>query len=694
MKRIFLLFSLLAIFAANSFGQVCAAPATVVAIPRTDGALVLWTTTGATLYEVQYRIAIDSAVWISATVQSSGNVPDSASLQISRLLSCQAYAVRVRAKCSATLFSDWRTSTFKTVGCPVPCAAPRGLFAAARDSSASLNWASGGTGVTYVVQIKKATDTIYRTVNATTNSLAAEHLQLCTAYQFRVKTVCSATASSDYSEVASFKTLGCTAPCATPREVRAVTEGTNKINFLWIGTSTLGYEVQYRIGDSAWSASTRVTTLTYKLENTQSCKAYSFRVRTVCAQTGGVLLYSEWSGTAKVISAGCAVVARCETPRRLSYVPTTAGTSSLLRWDTIAGVPSQTYDVQWMGARDSGVWRTVAAVRGNQYNLTGLATCQVYMFRVKANCSATSTSNWSEPVRFLTLGCAPLCSKPKNLKTFVNDTSVVFSWDRADLTNYTLTVASSDGSFSTRTIPVTGFSYTLSGLVRCKTYKAVLVTTCANAISEAATVAFTTVTRTCVTNNTCKVESITTGTANDSTVVEANATILASAFEMQYRKATDSAWSATVSAARPRFVLRGLTRCLNYVVRVRAVCTTGAGEWLVKDFRAGNGCFANPNGGDVAYLLGQSGAVTSFNVYPNPGRDALALSYKLEQDAAINIQLVNLQGKIMTQLDGGLQEAGYYNQTLDNLGGLNEGLYMLVVRANGKVLATQKWTKQ
>ena len=81
-------------------------------------------------------------------------------------------------------------------------------------------------------------------------------------------------------------------------------------------------------------------------------------------------------------------------------------------------------------------------------------------------------------------------------------------------------------------------------------------------------------------------------------------------------------------------------------------------------------------------------------MYPNPGRDALGLSYKLEQDASVNIQLVNLQGQVMSQLDGGLQEAGHYNQTLDNLGGLNDGLYMLVVRANGKVLATQKWTKQ
>ena len=694
MKRILLLLSFLASFAANGFSQTCATPVAVVAVPRVDGALVIWTPTGATLFEVQYRRAgVDTATWISATVQSSGGLRDTASLQLSHLTSCKDYVVRVRAKCSATVFSDWRTSTFSTLGCPAPCAAPRGLFVAARDSSASLNWLSAGTGVTYVVQVKSSRDSVYRTINSTTNALSIDHLLPCTEYTFRVKTICSATASSDYSELARFKTLGCAAPCITPREVRAITEGTNKINFIWIGTSTLGYEIQYRIRDSAWSASTRVTTLAYKLENTRSCTPYSFRVRAVCAQTAGVLLYSEWSGTATVTSAGCIVVPRCEAPHRLSYVP--ANTTTLVRWDSIAGA-GITYDVQWMGSRDSGVWHTISSVRTVSTTLTGLTLCSVYMFRVKTNCSATSSSNWSEPVRFATIGCTPLCSKPKNLKAFVNDTNVVFSWDRADLTTYKLTVSSTDGSFATRTIAVTGFNYTLSGLVRCKTYKATLTTSCTDGrTSEAATAEFTTVGRTCITNNNnCKVEEITTGSANDSTVVEANATILASSYELQYRKSTDADWSVTVTASRPRFVLRGLTRCLNYVVRVRAICTTGAGDWKSKDFRAGNTCFGNPDGGDVEYLIGNTGSVTSFAVYPNPGHDALGLSYKLEETATINVQLVNLQGQVVSQLNGGLQEAGNYNQTLENLGNLNDGLYMLIVRANGKVLATQKWTKQ
>ncbi len=691
MKRILLLLSFLASFAATSFSQTCATPVGIYAIPRVDGATVLWLPTGATLFEVQYRIGVDSAAWISTTVQSTGSIRDTGTLQLRGLQACKAYVIRVRAKCSATVFSDWRTATFSTLGCPPPCAAPRGLFATARDSSAVLSWAaSTGTGVTYVVQFKGARDSVYHTSNATTNSLTLSHLQPCTAYTFRVKTVCSATSSSDYSELASFKTLGCAAPCLTPREVHAATEGTNKINVAWIGTSTLGYEIQWRIRDSTWSASTRITTLTYQLTNTRTCTPYGFRVRTVCAQTAGALLYSEWSATATITSAGCIVVTRCEAPRRLSYVP--ANTSTLLRWDTVptAGL---TYDVQWMGARDSGAWHTVTGVRGGQYNLTGLTACQTYMFRVKTNCSATSSSAWGEPTRFQTIGCTPLCSKPKNLRAFVNDTNVVFSWDRADLSSYTLVVASVDGSFITRSIAVTGFNYTLSGLVRCKVYVAKLVTNCTDGrTSEVASVEFTTVTRTCVTNNnTCKVEELAINSTNDSTVIEALATILASSYEIQYRKATDSAWSATTSMTRPRFVLRGLTRCSTYVVRVRAVCTTGAGDWKTKDFRSGAACFGSGDGGGVEAL---SGAVSNFSVYPNPGHDALNLSYNVEQEATIDIQLVNLQGQVVNQLRGGLQDIGHYSQTLTDLGDLNDGLYMLVVRANGKVLATQKWQKQ
>jgi Fibronectin type III domain/Secretion system C-terminal sorting domain len=692
MKRFLLLLTFLTSFAANGFSQ-CPAPAAVVAVPRADGALVIWAPTGATLFEVQYRRqGVDTATWISATVQSTGNLRDTASLQLTRLTSCKDYAVRVRAKCSATVTSDWKTSAFSTTGCPAPCAAPRGLFVAARDSSASLNWLSAGAGVTYVVQYKTSRDSVYKTVNATTNSLTASNLQPCTEYNFRVKTVCSATASSDYSELARFKTLGCAAPCLTPRVGAIATQGTSTINVGWIGTSTLGYEIQSRIRDSAWSASTRVTTLTYQLTNTRTCTPYGFRVRAICAQTGTTFLYSEWSATATVTSAGCVTIARCEAPKRLSYVP--ANTTTLVRWDSIAGA-GLTYDVQWMGARDTA-WRTVAGVRTASTTLSGLTACSIYMFRVKTNCSATSSSNWSEPVRFQTIGCTPLCSKPKNVKVLVNDTVAVFSWDRADLTAYKLTVASADGSFASRTIAVTGFNYTLSGLVRCKAYVATLTTSCTDGrTSESSTVTFTTVSRNCLpNNNNCKVEEIGINSTNDSTVVEANATILASTYELQYRKATDTTWSATISATRPRFVVRGLTRCLNYVVRVRAICTTGAGDWKTKEFRAGASCFGNQDGSEVEYLVGNSGSLSNFAVYPNPGHDALGLSYKLDQDATINVQLVNLQGQVVSQLSGGLQEAGNYNQTLENLGGLNDGLYMLVVRANGKVLATQKWTKQ
>lgn len=696
MKRILLLFSFLASFAATTFGQTpCSlTPSAIVALPRVDGALVFWTPTGATLFEVQYRVAHDTATWISLNVQSTGATRDTANVQLSRLASCTHYTVRVRAKCTTTT-SDWRTTAFKTLGCPEPCATPRGLFAAARDSSAVISWgAATGAGVTYVVQVKGVRDSVYRTINATTNTLTLNHLTPCTEYYFNVKAVCSATLSSSYSETARFKTLGCVAPCTTPREVRAFAESnSNKINVLWISTSTLGYEVQHRIRDSAWSASTRVTTLNFKLENTRTCTPYSFRVRTVCAQTAGALLYSEWSTTATVVSAGCPVVARCEAPHRLSYVP--ANTSTLLRWDTAVGVAGRTYIVEWTGARDSGVWRSITGLRGNQYNLTGLVACQKYMFRIKTICSATSASTWSQVSTFQTLGCTPLCSKPKNLKAFVNDTVVVFSWDRADLSNYTLVVTSVDGSFATRSIAVTGFNHTLSGLLRCKAYKVTLVTNCTDGrTSEVATTTFSTVTRTCVTNNnTCRVEEIGVNLTNDSTVVEANATVLASTYELQYRKATDSLWSATIASARPRFVVRGLTRCVNYVVRVRAVCTTGAGEWKTKEFRAGAACFANPNdGSSVEALL--SGAVSEFMVYPNPGREAINLSYKLEQEAAIDIQLVNLQGQIVNQLRGGVQEVGHYSQTIDNLGDLNNGVYMLIVRANGKVLATQKWQKQ
>jgi hypothetical protein len=61
---------------------------------------------------------------------------------------------------------------------------------------------------------------------------------------------------------------------------------------------------------------------------------------------------------------------------------------------------------------------------------------------------------------------------------------------------------------------------------------------------------------------------------------------------------------------------------------------------------------------------------------------------------SVRLDLVDLQGKIIRQLDGGQQDTGNYIQSFEDLEPLNTGLYMIVLRVDGKVAMTQKWVKE
>ena len=698
MKRILLSLIVALSVATFSFGQTCVAPQGYV-IARADGATVIWLPTGATLFEVQSRVGVDSAAWsVSALVQATGGLRDTSLFNVTGLRTCSSYAVRVRAKCSATSFSDWRTLTFRTLGCVEPCRVPANLFAATRDSSASLNWSpisSSPTATsTYVVQWKRAVDSAWHTVNATTNSLALNHLGTCTEYQFRVKTVCSATLSSDYSAPTRFKTLGCAAPCVTPRELRAVASATNKITLKWANTGVRAYDIQIRTAnDTVWTTvrtdTAAANSRTYVLNNTRTCTPYYFRIRSVC----GTTINSDWSPAVSTVSMGCVPIPACNAPRRLSYTATATGAT--FTWDSLA----TSYQIQWLGSRDSGNWHTVSTgITSNRYVLSGLTACSAYAFRVKANCTATTSSVWSEPIRFSTIGCAPVCVRPVGFTVVLRDTVAVLSWaaNTSATATYRLTVTSSDGSFTMAPITVTGNTFTLTGLVRCKVYKAVLNSICTGTISDAVTVGFET--RGCVAQTCAQIADMNYITNNDSTVIEGTSLgiVVAPAFELQYRRSNDTAWSSSLTSTRARFVLRNLGICSTYVARMRTICSTSpviaGGQWRTLDFRPGLRCVVLPN--DPTTSLVNGATVSEFAVYPNPGQDALQVAYKLDQTTNIDVELMNLQGQIVAKLNGGNQEQGNYVQTLDNLGGLHDGFYMVVVRANGKVLRTQKWEKQ
>ena len=980
MKKIVLFLSFvlssLLVFAQGTPDFVCSTPTIATHTINATSAGIAWkstTVTAAASYTLEYRSCSQTAWTTVNNLTTAGSVDGSGLYIIQNLSACQCYVVRIRANCSANEVSDWRTLEFHTTGCAEPCHAPSGLIAAARETMALLTWSAGATGTIYTVQWKTSRETDWKTQTATTNSLTINDLQPCNEYQFRVKSACSNTSSSEFSALGKFKTSGCVAPCSTPHELHIiVAPDRSYASLTWASTGARAYEVMYSISDGTTQTVT-VTTNSFRLLNVASCKTYKFKVRSICGSTTSTTpVYSEWSADVSVNTEGCL---RCLAPSHLSYVATDG--SATLKWDAITGALS--YEIQWKGPNDND-WHTVSGVHEASYRLTGLALCSWFTFRVKANCTATSSSVWSAPMGFKTLGCAPVCAAPRDVRVSVNDATAVISWIGATLVagSYKLLVIREDGVTTLETT-VTGNSYTLTGLALCKKYKVQVKAVCSNiSVSEIVTTKFETrgcPTTTCNTprevafqveadkvmikwsnvgatnyyveytssldNATIWTRETTTGNAmtlrgllpckvyyfriaavcpsgvlaftepfrftttgcpttcesptglssevvNDTeaslkfnliagqtytvqyrvtgttawtsialnaattnnlpvritgllnctsyqwrvlrncsatSVAESNTEtfktlgcagvcerttglvseitddivavvrfnfVTGQNYTVQYRLAGTTAWTSIVlngmtpnslpvritgllncttyqwrvlrncsstslsesevltfktkgcvtPCAAPRdlvvntttanlanftwimpatgltyqvrygaaadnaylnatattttnnlVVLRELVACRYYVAQVRTVCANGTfSDWSTSvKFRVGENCLsAEP----VSSAIAQKQYISDFGIYPNPGSEFVQVAYKLENEANVKIELINLQGQVVSRLDGGNQEVGNYMQTLDNLSNVHNGIYLVVIRANGKVVDTQKWQKQ
>jgi hypothetical protein len=158
---------------------------------------------------------------------------------------------------------------------------------------------------------------------------------------------------------------------------------------------------------------------------------------------------------------------------------------------------------------------------------------------------------------------------------------------------------------------------------------------------------------------------------------------------IRWRLAGTAVWSYDSVARLSRYAFRQqLQACQMYVCQVQNVCPTGVSNWSPElSFLSRGANCADGGGSDVQ--------IRDFGIYPNPGTDVVQVMYKLEQSAmAVRLDLVDLQGKIIRQLDGGQQDTGNYIQSFEGLEPLNSGLYMVVLRVDGKVAMTQKWVKE
>jgi hypothetical protein len=181
-------------------GTTCGVPSGLAASNVTSSSATLdWSdVSGATSYNVQYRVSGTSS-WTSTTSNTS-------SANVSSLASSSNYEFQVQTVCASGT-SAFSTSATFTTSAVTSCGVPSGLGASnVTTSSATLDWNDVSGAGSYNIQYRVSGTSTWTSTTSNTSSVSVSGLSSSTKYEYEVQTVCAG-GTSVFSAIASFTTL-------------------------------------------------------------------------------------------------------------------------------------------------------------------------------------------------------------------------------------------------------------------------------------------------------------------------------------------------------------------------------------------------------------------------------------------------------------------------------------------------------
>ncbi len=777
----------------------CAAPSIVVQTATQpagaigQSAVVAWATTSyptGTYYIVEYKKSTATTWQLYTATASPATIPG--------LDACTEYQFRAKAFCSNSSSSTYSNQvTTTTLGCISTCNAPvvtASVNPALSSFSGTVTWnnAAYGAGTTFILEYKKSTATTWTTVTATASPYTITGLDPCSEYQVRMKAVCSNTLTSVYSVQTAFTTVGCTLPCNPPVLTTTLTgaaSGTTGAAAVLVW-STVPYPtgttfiIEYKKNTAAnWTvASTSATASPYTLAGLDNCTEYFIRIKALCPNTNG----STYSNVSVVFTGNCPLP--CSAPQlSVGPVTPTATPSGKVSWNTSAYAAGTTFVLEYRKNNNPN-W-TIVSNATSPYTITALDVCAEYLVRVKAICSATSSSTYSNQVAFLTDGCNPTpCIAPiVGAQAFqtpgATSYSATASWNTANYAaGTTYTFEYKKNTATTWTIATaTSSPFTITGLDACSEYLIRVKANCSATASSPYSNVFGIQTGGCP--PVCATPIILVAAASlDPTkgIVLWNTTVYpaGTTFSLEYKTSTATTWTIKTVSTSPD-TLVGLTACTEYQVRIKANCTAPSAYSLVKTFKTA-GCPPPPTCATPTQLVvtnitnttakatwSANTAVTSYTVQykallvpnapwvtvnnvttnsvtltglikcryytvkvkancsnggtssfsnarsfkttgcpttpiaidnlvasPNPGTNTLNVQYNIESENNINIGVYNIQGQLVKTLMNEKQSAGFYTQSFEDMSTLNAGIYFVILRNEKGEQQVTKWIKE
>ena len=280
---------------------------------------------------------------------------------------------------------------------PVVCNEPTNVTVSnVTPTSATVTWMPGGNETSWELQYREVSDNWSSVTVTGTPSHILTGLSDSTTYEVRVRAVCNAFNTSDWSVVATFTTPAAVVP---PTVTTQAADGITTTVATLHGTVTAGSETITAQGfewketnGGAYAAVTATgATMSHDLTGLTAGTDYTFRA---FATTASGTTY----GTEITFTTLEQPQDTCQSPTNVAVTNITESSADV-SWTQEGNVTS--WDVNY---REAGAtaWSTVTT-SSNPHTLTGLAAETAYEVQVIANCIDGETSAPSSTVTFTTL---------------------------------------------------------------------------------------------------------------------------------------------------------------------------------------------------------------------------------------------------------------------------------------------------
>jgi N-acetyl-anhydromuramyl-L-alanine amidase AmpD len=453
------------------------------------------------------------------------------------------------------------------------CNVPTGLTTnSITVNSATASWTAVSGAVSYTIRIAPASSTAWTSYTTTSTNYTFTGLNSNTAYQWQVRTNCSA-GSSAYSSSQNFTTSAAT--CNVPTGLGISNVSPNSARISWVAVSgAVSYTVQYKLASSSTWTSINTTATSYKLSGLSSNTAYQWQVRTNCSAGSSVYSTTQNFTTASNLSIACSGtfmdsgsnIANYDNNEDYTFTIAPTGASSVEVNFTSFGLENS-YDFLYAYNGTSTASPLIGTYTGTTSPGTIVATSGAITFRFVSDGATTSwgwVANWN---------CTP-CTNPSSLSvSSITSNSATLNWNTvSSVASYEVRIKPVSASTWTTYSGITTNSYSISGLSASTNYEWQVRSFCNSTFSSSNN--FTTLVPPCSVPSGLATTNINTSTAT----LNWNSVSSAVSYTLEYKPSSSSTWtSQTVSTTLHN--LSGLSASTNYDWRVRTNCGSGSSAY-------------------------------------------------------------------------------------------------------------------